>query len=227
MIRPMWRIVCLALVVGATGILPTGCGSTSITKAQAVAFAEAVNLRAADLPGWKPLPPAQPETPTGLLDPAYSRCVDAKPPRKLAEKQSPGFQLGHLNGKAEIVTSSVEVAASTSAAADAMPAVRSPRGHSCAEQMIRAESNSTLTFDRASWAVAPAPIPDGLKDTLAGTFTYPSSTRRTQVLGDLVVFTSGAAIIVFADFSWGSSPRSSVERRLLALLYSRAKSRKL
>jgi hypothetical protein len=65
MILPVLRMIATMLVLTATGALAAGCGSssgssassgspiagTSITKAQATAYAQAVNLGAADVPG--------------------------------------------------------------------------------------------------------------------------------------------------------------------------------
>lgn len=46
-------MICLALP--ATAVVVAGCGTSGdVTKADALAYAHAINLRASDLPGWRP-----------------------------------------------------------------------------------------------------------------------------------------------------------------------------
>jgi hypothetical protein len=244
MIPSVLRIAATCLILSATAVLVAGCGgsahassstvssrttaSAPITKGQAVVFAHAVNLRAADLRGWSlgSAPEAQPVTHTS--DPAFARCVGVRPSRYVTSAQSPGFIRDRFR---EVASSKVIVLPTALLAAGELATLTTARGHSCFARLTRPEttSGSQLSFDRISWLpVGLPPEAHGFKVRIAGEITFTNAaSSRIRIYIDLLGFVTGPAEIFLVDSRWGSPVRSSTERRLLLLLYSRARAHNL
>jgi hypothetical protein len=230
-------IVMVVLIAGGVTIAVAGSGnaSTSITKAQAVAFARAVNLRAADLPRFRNLDLApEPQPRTNTSDPEFARCVGVKPNRYVASVQSPGFIHGRFRTQAELVTSKVIVLPTASLAARELTILNSARGRSCfAHLLIQPESASVteshLRINRVSWSSPTLPpAAHGFKVQAAGTLTgIHTRNRPIHLYIDMLGFINGPAQIYMVATGWESPAQSSTERRLLSLLYSRAEAHKL
>jgi len=230
-------IVMVVLIAGGVTIAVAGSGnaSTSITKARAVAFARAVNLRAADLPRFRNLGLApEPQPRTNTSDPEFARCVGVKPNRYVASVQSPGFIHGRFRTQAELVTSKVIVLPTVSLAARELTILNSARGRSCfARLLIRPESTSAteahLSVDRVSWSSPTLPPPaHDFEVRVSGILTrIHTRIRPIHLYIDMLGFINGPAQIYLVDTAWESPARSSTERRLLSLLYTRAEAHKL
>jgi hypothetical protein len=114
---------------------PAGNG-TLRTKAQAVAFAEAVNLRPADVPGFRPAPSEQPRgTGEQRLERAMLECVGLLSGHdELAQVDSREFEQATVTGQLG-VSSSVAVARTPAIAARGLTPTHnpqdSPRARAC------------------------------------------------------------------------------------------------
>lgn len=229
-------VVLVVLIAGGVTIAVAGSGSVTalITRARAVAFARAVNLRAADLPRFKNLGlAAEPQPRTNTTDPEFARCVDVKPNRYVASAQSPGFIHGRFRTQAELVTSKVIVLPTASLAARELIILNSARGRSCFARLIQPESTSAteshLRIDRVSWSSPTLPpAAHGFKVRVSGTLTgIHTRNRPIHLYIDMFGFTNGPAQIYLVDTGWESPARSGTEQRLLSLLHSRAEAHKL
>lgn len=141
----------------------TGAGAThggapdgrSPTQAQALAFARAVNLTAADVPGFSPTHKSERESPAEQrLQQQLRSCSGAQGARALqhtqttlAEASSPDFEL-HRSVLALSVSSEVSVAHSSAQAAATLTAIRDPRVRACFSRYL----SSLLKSQRYSGA---------------------------------------------------------------------------
>ena len=91
MIRSVPRIAATCLVLSATAVLVAACGgsgdtsanpSRPITRAQAIAFAKAVNLRAADVPGSKLVEREREDMKVEPANLEYERCAGGVDPHR-------------------------------------------------------------------------------------------------------------------------------------------------
>jgi hypothetical protein len=143
-----------------TGLLLAGCGSASHLKssavvaanthtptaerhqvarvssrAQAVAFASAVNLRSTDLPGFK-THKAKPEAGGEQhASTRLGRCVESGHTQAGVEQESDKFERETNTGSLD-AGSNVDVAASARAAEEALASVRSPALGQCIKQAL-------------------------------------------------------------------------------------------
>jgi hypothetical protein len=127
----------------------------SPTHAQALAFAHAVNLTAADVPGFSPAHKLEHESPAEQrLQQQLRGCSGAQGARALqhtqatlAEASSPDFEL-HRGVLALSVSSEVSVAHSSAQAAATLTAIRNPRVRACFSRYL----SSLLKSQRYSGA---------------------------------------------------------------------------
>jgi hypothetical protein len=232
------------LAIAATGALVSGCGGSKsasaeakpaktvpLTRGQAIAFANAVNLRAADLPGWRiPTPASEPRPLTDSRHTAFARCAGTRPFRYLARLSSAAFVQGTDSAGAEMV-SNVAVAPSPSLAASEYAALATARGRSCFTRLSRAENSEDIRLNSEGFSWSSLPLPEaahGFKVRLAGTVgSSGPGGEGTHLYFDLLAFTSGPAQVVLYASAWPSPPQPSTERHLLSVLYSRAKAHSL
>jgi hypothetical protein len=247
MIAVVRRIVFISVVVLAVlvcgvvvALAASAGGSNPISKAQAVAFAKAVNLRAGDLPGAK-----------NEELPSYERAQDEREGQKSWAKTlgcarrdlavhrpiNVGAPKPILVDGPWAVTEEVRVMSSESVAASELGAFASERGHVC---FARADQIGPVTS-----ANEPPENPEPLKTTFlqlgqslgvgaigaqtvsnAPTLPGTRSPPVTPLYSDDVLFRVGSAEIEFGAIGKQPFP-AATERRLLSLLYSRAEAHKL
>lgn len=232
--RPLMAAVLLAAITA----LALGCGGSKSGHADTsprehrppisapfVTFAKAVNLRAADLPGWREAAASNPRLPTDARHAALARCTRTKPFRYLARLSSATFARGGDSAGATAV-SIVSVAPTPLLATSEFAALATARGRSCYARLAKAKKAEDFRFSSEyfSWSSLPLPAAaHGVKVRLAGTLAGSGEgPRRTHLYLDLLAFARGRAQIVLFASAWPSPLQPSVERRLLALLYSRA-----
>jgi hypothetical protein len=218
------------------GVLASGCGgskrasadanpaeSRPVTKAQAVAFARAVNLRPTDLPGWRfaGRPEAQPLTDSRRT--AFARCAGTTRFRYLARLPSTSFLQGSESAGAQTV-SIVAVAPTPSLAASESDALATARGRSCFIRVSRAQKNEDIKLksEHFFWFSLPLPAAaHAFKVRVAGT------SGGGHIYFDQLTFTSGPAQITLFMLGFPSPPQPGIESHLISLLYSRANAGKL
>ncbi len=136
---------------GAAGATPK-----PLSDSQAAAFARAVNLTAADLPGWTETAAAKVKRSRGPSDHRLRACLG------VASAQVPEYKSARFsrrNGAAgEDVKSSIEIVASPSEAAAEAARLRSARAISCLRQVAPAlEGSTTVHFGHFVISRLPAP----------------------------------------------------------------------
>jgi hypothetical protein len=233
------RIVVISVVVLALlacgvviALAASGGQGRPISKAQAVAFAKAVNLRVSDLPGAKrqELPSHERAQDEREAQKSWARTVRcARHELAVHRPVNVGVSEPFLGDGPRLVSSEVRVMPSESVAASELEAFASKRGHVC---FARADQ-VTVTSENE-----PPENPEPLKTTFLelggslgvgaiGVQTLSSTTRSTLAgYSDAVLFRVGPAVIVFSAVGRRPFP-AATERRLLSLLHSRAEAHKL
>jgi hypothetical protein len=216
-----------ASVVGAT--TPT---SKQLTRARAVVYAHAVNLRAGDLPGFSSTGDETEVPKPGRYGLEYSRCRGGvNPARRIAEISSPELSAGKaLYGK--IVRSTVEVWPTPAIVAGNNAKSHSPRGRACLmrfldavhEQMNR-ERKGRAQIGPFTVTIAPNPLP-GVSHSFLTKINETRLLRTGAVLAhiyrDIFGFVSGPAEVELEAIGFGHPIPPLVEKEALQMLHDRA-----
>jgi hypothetical protein len=239
------------LLLVAAGALAGGCGSgggssassgspiagTSTAKARAIAYADAINLGGADVPGATIVKSeGEAKAPT-LAGVELARCAGGVSPElRIVDIHSPAFRVASAS-KGERVKSSVEVMPTAALAARNNAAARSARGRACiARFLARAlpeQSTGPLRHGPVSVSSLPNSLPgaDGSFGLRLATTVIGRNLRggeiRTRVYTDEFGFVSGPAEINLTATGVSRPIPSATEQRLLSLLFSRAREHKL
>jgi uncharacterized protein YceK len=254
---PMRRIIVTVPLVAAT-LLMGGCGtsdhtssstttsttaahtaaaSDSITKAQASAYARAVNLVASDMPGAEIIKPEKERGAPSQASVQVASCAGGvSPTRRVANIKSATFKLGRAGALAQ-VKSSVEAFPTAALATQNYTALRSARGRACIArlfpQLLEGKTTASVRVGPITTSFLPSPLPVGQESfgvRVVSTFTGSSLTGgevRIPVYVDVYAILAGPAEINFSDSAVAHPVAPSTERRLLSLLYSRAQEHKL
>jgi hypothetical protein len=220
---------------GGSGAAASGIGtphaSSPITKEQAVAFAKAVNLRAADLPDMRATTPEH-ERGTMPEDRQLARCDGGVDPyRRIAQIHSDAFT-GVSEGELERIGSEVELMPTAALTAQNNGAVRSPRGLKCVAHLLAQEVAHERTgkarYGSVTISKLATPLP-GVDETFQYriTTTITAGLRRIPLYIDLLGFVSGPAEVDVTAIGAPQPASTEAEQRLLSLLYSRAEAHKL
>jgi hypothetical protein len=211
--------------------------SGAITKSQALVFAHEVNLRASDVPQMTARSSEREKTSVAPAAFEISRCAGtSNPGLRVADVRSPRFVTGTGPAR-ETVRSDVEVKPSAALAARDAAAIASGRGLVCIKRLLqRVTEPPTLSTVRVSRQVAvralPAPLPAGSASFDIGivlmiSASHPAALPTVRAYFDALGFVSGPAEVTLTATHNMQPPSAETERRLLTLLYSRAKARKL
>jgi hypothetical protein len=226
-------IILVALVAGGVTIALAGSGSATapITKAQAVTFARAVNLAASDLPGAKKFEPPSYEVARDEQETAasWSRTLRCARPGIVIHRPI-DVEKSSFVGSRWLVGSVVQVMPTEAIAAAEVAAFASRRGHVCfaraADVQITSENAPlgpypvTATFIPLTRLLGSDAI--GVRDLVRESFKG----KHWFLHSDAVFFRVGPAEIAFSAVGKTPFP-AATERRLLALLHSRAEAHKL
>jgi hypothetical protein len=238
-------VAALALTAG---VLMAGCGTThrSVSPAQLAAYARAVNLREGDVPGMSTRS-EELETTAGTFAVALARCGNGLPGWDARSVRSLGF-VADPSLRLEVVYSAVRAAPSPAVALRDVAANRTPVVRRCIASAFAATPQERGPLVRESIAVSPLPstVPSaadsfGLMVTnrvthLEANPRPPEHTPaeeanriRTQhnIAWDIFGFASGRAEVALTVLYEPGHPPLQNERRLLSLLYSRAKAHRL
>jgi hypothetical protein len=250
---PRSAAACLALVAMVSAV--AGCGgSTSapatsasatatatatsepITKAQATAYAHAVNLRAADLPGMSIAAPEGEHPASGRLD-QVERCAgNVNPDLVVANIHSASFT-GTTEPEHEQIRSVVEVMPNAAIAEQNNAANRSQRALACAKRFFPLELGSQnggrVHYGAVTVSRLPSPlagVPGSLGYRVAvNILGVPKAIEPTQprLYVDAFAFLSGPAEVALVTTAFPQPVSEETESRLLLLLHSRAEASKL
>ena len=243
------RIAAALLVLAMTSGLAAGCGGSSalgdggalsagapITKARAIAYAHAVNLRAADVPEMSI---SSPEGATPLPKrPAFefAHCYGGVSPAHLLLKMhSPEFSVGR-GAHSQLEESEVEVWPTPALAVSNFAANHTSRYRACLMRFQEAD-NKDLNKGRAGQLhygpLTVSALPDPLPGVEAsfGLRIVQSLLRggqiRHRIYHDILGFLSGPVEIELKATGFSRPVPLATEQRLLSLLYSRAEAHAL
>jgi hypothetical protein len=240
MISLMHRTIVIMLALAATGMLLAGCGRSThassisapvgagklISTAQAVAYAHAVNLKPADLPGMSVQSP-EGDAPAGPLRGEAARCAGAVNPDLAVAK----IRSANFSGAAhELIRSAVIVWPSVALATRNQAVGRSRRALLCAQRLISREFAQRIGVKSHVGQVRVsrlAPLP-GVPGSVGIRI-------KTSILGahagsdyvDAGAFVYGRSIITLYATGILQPVPEATESRLLSLLYTRAEAHKL
>ncbi len=244
------RIAATCLVLGAAGVLAAGCGggssasgdrgalgaSATITKARAVAYAHAVNLRATDVPEMSPGSPERTAPTPKRSTFEFVRCYGGvSPGRVVLQMHSPEFSVGH-GARSQLEESEVEVWPTSGLAAHNFAANHTARYRACFVRFREAE-NKNLNKGRAgkvlygplTVSALPAPLP-GVAQSFGFRIAQSllrDGQLRLRIYHDVFGFLVGPAEVELQATGFSRPVPSATEKRLLSLLYSRANANKL
>jgi hypothetical protein len=216
-------------------------GTGAVTKVQAVAYARAVNLRAADLPRMNASSPEHEGKAPTRIELALARCDgEQNPTQRVLNRVSPTFispTEDEGESEHEEIHSSVEVLPAAAIAARHNRAQISPRGLDCIRHFIPtafAKSDTRrLRYGPVILQHLPNPLPD-----VPGSFAVriatsvlgvPSQIAATppHVYIDILGFLSGASEINLTATGFPEPVGEEAEQHLLTLLYNRTQTNRL
>jgi hypothetical protein len=218
-----------ASVVGVTP--PT---SESITKAQAVAYAHAVNLQPGDLPGFTSSSSEAEAPKPGRLALEEIRCSgSASPARRIAQIESTEFTAEikrDFYGK--IMKSTVEVWPTPALVALNNSPSRKSRARACVVRFLEALHKRINRERKGRRPIGPftiTTVPDSLpgvshsfKTTINETLLLRTGAIRAHVYRDIFEFITGPAEIELEAIGYGHPVPTSTEAKALQLLINRA-----
>ena len=235
--------VLIVIVVGtvAAFALDRSAGAkASITKAEAIAFAEAVNLRPSDVPSGKAVPVVEPK---GVMAGEQFVCDGrkTKPSHPIARKAS------LVADPYEYLASAVEVMPTAPIAQAEMSALYTRRARACLARTLGEIETSEGEKRSSSFAVKVATVPvaqllgpeavglhvlaevpEELDPTPRDSPTRPVLKPKARFIHvTAAIFRVGPAEILFLAFGAIRQFPAATERHLLALLQSRAETHKL
>jgi hypothetical protein len=207
--------------------------STNLTAARAVAFAHAVNLTAADIPGARIA-----RTREGRGDPGEQRqlrrCEGAtRPGRNLTDSRSPKFSRG-TELETEEIRSYVTVLAKGRPAAAEFAPLKSAAVRECVARVLTRRFAAKAVRE-ARWGrfsvsrlAVQAPGADGtIGIRVAATLTLTLSEVSVPIYFDVLGFASGPAAVALSAVSVTQPVPAATEGRLLSLLLARAEAHPL
>jgi len=222
-------VLALMGVQAASAGLAAGSGAP-LSKAQATAFANSVNLTAADVPGFKVAPVHKEKSKTAAekeLGHELSRCVDAGFGKAIANVESEEYEL-ETNSQQENVQSSVAVQPKSSLAAKELAVVRGSHARSCLSHYLNLAFKGPqfrgLTVGPVSIRhdTPPAPGTTG-SFALHIAVTITADGIRVPIYFDLLGFVYGPARVTLETAGVAAPFPAATEQRLFSLLLARAK----
>ena len=211
-------------VSGASGVPP-------LTKREAIAFAQAVNLTAADVPGFKVQPPEH-EHQTAAekrLEHDVLRCAGGLAVNRssVAELNSKEFELVR-GGLHFSVSSGVTVSRTSAVANGELEAFRSTHAQGCVSHSLdlifkgKAHAGMTVAPFSISSGAPPAPGTTGSFGWRVRT-TITAQSIRLPVYFDILGFVYGPTQVSLESYGLGTPFPAAAEERLFSLLLKRAK----
>jgi hypothetical protein len=234
----------LALAVGAATAASRDAGAP-ITIAQATAFIRAVNLQPSDLPGSGPFTGEEGSPPDAVeIQHSSLRCghFGRAPGRAINAEGAALETVGPRKELIEVLGSAVVVMPSEELAEDEIAALGSRSGRVCLAHGLRrgglgeggpgsARYATSVTFVPVAGLLGHGAVAVNLRATLRKAPARRSHLRlippSPSVYASEAIFRVGAADIAFMTLSEHRRFPAGTERRLLSLLYSRAKAHEL
>jgi hypothetical protein len=214
---------------GTAGAAPTSSGR-SFTKTQALAFAHAVNLTSADVPGFKPSTEHHHETAVEQRrERELQGCTGgaSNGGGNLAELSSPDFKLEH--GILDLsVNSEVSVARTSALAAKGLATIRSTHFRECLSRyldlLFKEQSHGGTTVGPISIVQGTPPAP-GATGSFGWRITATITARGVKLpfYQDMLGFVYGSAEVSLVSSGALRPFPAAIQQQLFSLLVKRAK----
>jgi hypothetical protein len=250
MISPVHRIATTCMALSATAMLMPGCGgsgrassgnaNTPVTKAQAAAYADAVNLREADL-GWERVRSGGVEK-VSRADVVFAHCYRGVDPHRWVVLTYSTRYGKTGDASAGSMQSNVLVMPTAALAAEDAKAMLSARGFACfaheqAPATIRTASGKVIRRGRGTVTRLASPLP-GVADSFEWRTTWTrvlpvQRPRRLHIsftlssYADVLGFLAGPAEVELTSFSVEKPLPIATELQALMAIYKRAEEHKL
>lgn len=203
------------------------------TRAQALAFAARVQLRASDLPAFTAERGPASHTPVGgRVRAEFLGCLGAPPPRKhLAHSRSPTFESSTGNEQQEIFTAT-RVWRNQALAARQLAAAESANVRTCLSHALstylRLRAGGQVSFGKIT-VLAATPTAPGMSGAFGWTLTIPVNVHGigVSVNASILGFQDGQGEVVMAAMGEPEPVGSTVQQRLFSRLLQRAKASRL
>jgi hypothetical protein len=225
----------------AAGALLAGCGGSShpkttstsgagpVTKGQALALAQAINLKPADVAGFKAIPSSGHETPQEkALTRELETCAGgAGEAHKLAEAKSDEFKR-EAKGLPQEVSSSVSIEQTPAYAEQDLKAIRSRRGQACivklVNEVLKARNLAGAKVGAVSIREGTPPAP-GTNGAFALRVTLPISVQgvTVQTYFDFLGFVTGSAEVTLQSVGVTEPFPAATQEHLFRVLVQRAR----
>ena len=226
MLALAWSAIALAGCGGASHTSSIGApvgAEEPISGAQAVAYAHAVNLRPADLPGMSVLSPEGATPVSGPLEGEAARCAGAVNPHLMVAK----IRSANFSGRAhELIQSTVVVWPNSALAAREQVVGRSQRALLCAQRLVSREfaRRSGPTFRSGRVKISRLGSLPGVPGSSGVRIEIPIlGAHPVNDYVDAVKFVYGRSAVTLLATGVLRPVATATERRLLSLLYTRAK----
>lgn len=197
------------------------------SRAQALAFARAVNLRAGDLPGFKAGAVSKTTASERKMSAQLASCSGGvNPSRALIERDSPDLTAASGIVQAD-VSSEVEVLPSAALVAKDLAAVKSARGKACLERALNKEFAAMkvkgVKFGRVTVTTTQLPAV-GASGSFALRFTISATIRGAKIpyYADFLGFTLGPAEVTLSALGFAQPVPGKDELGLFSVLLRRA-----
>jgi hypothetical protein len=206
--------------------------SGPITRAQAVAYAHAVNLQPGDLSGFTNSGSETEAPKPGRLALEESRCSGSvSPTRRIAQIESTEFSAGH-SIYSELMKSTVEIWPTPALVASNNNPSRKSRARACFVHFLNAlhkrtnrERKGRLQIGPFTITTVPNPLPGvghSFLTTINETRLLRTGAIRAHIYRDIFGFTTGPAEVDLEAIGFGHPVATSTEARALQLLVDRA-----
>jgi hypothetical protein len=205
---------------------------TGLTRARALAFAAAVNLRSADVPGLHGADKAEKQSSSGkAIESELEHCIGVASANQLAESGSKNFE--HSGGISQFdVSSNVSVSKSAALAANELTKLRSAHTKDCLKHYL------SLLFKSSSYrgaVIGPVSVAEG-SPPAAGTSgsiglristSITVRTIRIPFYLDILGFVYGPAEVSLLSSGLPVPFPAATQQRLFLSLLARAKAHRL
>jgi hypothetical protein len=205
-----------------------GAPANPLTKSQAIAFARAVNLTAADVPGFTAARREHETAAEKRGEQEVVRCAGTLiTNEKLVEIRSSKFKRGHEIPEVN-VSSEVSVARTPALAKKELAAIRSPHARTCAsrylDRLFKGKEFRGASISPVSISSGTPPAPGA-----TGSFAWRIEVRFTvhsiqiPLYFDILGFVYGPAQVSLFSTGFATPLPAATQQRLFSLLLQRAK----
>jgi hypothetical protein len=206
----------------------SGAPANPLTKSQAIAFARAVNLTAADVPGFTPTKREHDTAAEKQGERELVRCAGGLTAnQKLLEISSTKFKRGHELPEVD-VSSEVSVARTPVLAEKELAAIRSPHARTCVsrylDRLLKSKESRGASISPVSISSGTPPAPGA-----TGSFAWRIEVRFTvhniqiPLYFDILGFVYGPAQVSLFSGGLATPLPAATQERLFSVLLQRAK----